>query len=208
MSKMRCQYWIKVFVLLQVSVGLSACGLLSPVKTPPESVYTIAALKPAGSNQKAKTQQSILVSLPVANPGYQTTAMRYMMTPYKLQSFVYSRWVASPSNMMAPVLVQALWNQHYFKAVVSAPFAGITTYRLDTQLIRFDQSFMLPTSQLNVVMQASLMNTNSNTIVASKRFVAVVNAPGNNPYAGVRAANAAVSGLSQQIARWVVARAE
>ncbi len=112
--------------------------------------------------------------------------------------------MAPPAQMILPLLLSALRAQGYFYAVVSPPFSGITNLRLDTQLVKMQQEFLLPTSCVRMVIQAQLINNTTNRIVASRRFETVVSAPENNPYSGVRSANKAAAVLSQKIARFCV----
>ena len=53
-------------------------------------------------------------------------------------------------------------------------------------------------------MQAYLLSNQTNRVVASQRFQAVVAAPGNNPYSGVLAAHQATKIICRKIAKFVV----
>ncbi len=189
------------FSLVPMVFLLTSCG---PIKTPPSSSYLISNLNLGKMPTTAKTNLTLLVSNPIANSGYQTSAMIYMITPYELKVFSNNRWVAPPAQMLLPIIVQALREQGYFYAVVAPPFSGLTNYRLDTQLIKLQQEFLLPTSRVRLVMQATLISNVSNKVVATRLFEAMVSAPANNPYSGVLAANQAASMISQAIARFSV----
>ncbi len=186
-------------------LAMCLCGCLSPADVPTESTYMIKSLKPMTHHANRRSTTTILVSDPVANPGYQTANMLYMMTPYKLQTFSKNRWVASPSAMLLPNIVQALNNLGRFKAVVTTPFAGVTDYNLQTNLLEFEQNFMRPDSRFIIRLQASLVSSQTNKIIASRRFNIIVKAQANTPYGGVLAANKAVSQLMKQIGRFVYA---
>lgn len=193
---------IKKIIIIVSSLLMSACSL-SPVKTPDVATYTLNPIAATFSHWH-KTQKTILVSKPEANPGYDSDSMRYMVTALKLQSYAINRWVAPPAQMFAPILTTALANQHYFKAVVEPPFSGITDYNVQTQIVRFEQNFLQPVSRFMFTLQVNLVNNSSNRIVASQRFNVVVPAPDNNPYAGVVAANKAADLMSQKVAQFVV----
>ncbi len=138
--------------------------------------------------------------MPVADPGYRTSKMIYTKTPFQLKSFSVNKWVAPPAQMLLTVLLQRIRERNYFKAVVSPPFSGSTNYRLDTQLISLQQEFYRPESGVRFIVQANLFSNATNTVIASKRFHAYIPAPGNNPYAGVLAANRAAAIITTQIA--------
>ena len=80
------------------------------------------------------------------------------------------------------------------------PFAGITNYRVDTQLLKF----MLPISRVRLAVQASLINNVNNRVIASRLFEVVIPAPANNPYSGVLAANKAAAIVSRRIAQFCI----
>lgn len=193
----------KVIGLISGILLLAGCSL-SPINSAPVKEYAFINMKPRITAQRAKTTKSLLVLAPVASPGYNSSNMVYVMIPYDLQTYAYNRWVAPPAQMLLPILAQRIRNRHYFKAVVTAPFSGQSNYVLDTRLLILQQEFLRPTSQVRLLMQATLVNNTNNRVVASRRFQVVVDAPGNNPYSCVLAANQAVNVISKQIARFVI----
>ncbi len=195
--------FVKLIVLIIITTLLTSC-LGGPVKLPPISTYTLNNFKSYTISRKSRTNYTLLVSRPVASSGYKTSRMVYMKIPYKLKSFADSRWVARPTAMLMPLLAQRLRRAGYFHAVVTPPFAGLTNFRLDTRLLILRQEFIHPTSEVRLVMEATLMSNKTNKVIASRRFQAVVKAPGNNPYSGVLAANRAVETVLKQISLFVV----
>lgn len=182
---------------------LSACALLRPVKLPRQGTYTISGPYIAIPTD-SKTSRTILVSTPVASSGYQSSKMIYIQTPFKLRAYAKNRWIAAPAEMLLPLFAQRLRACGYFKAVVTPPFSGITNYRLDTQLLTLQQEFLRPTSLIRLVIQATLINTTTNRVLASRRFQVMVSAPGNNPYSGVLAANKAADIMSKRLSSFVI----
>lgn len=189
----------RLLVVLGSSIFFVACG---PIATAPVSSYTLTSLQTAHTPARTITHLSLLVSTPVASPGYQTSAMIYMITPYELKSFADNRWVAPPGQMLLPLFVQSIRNTGYFSAVVSPPFSGLTRYHLDTQLLKLQQEFLLPTSVVRFSVQASLVSSRTSLVVASRLFEVVVPTQTNNPYGGVLAANQAAAIVSDRIAKF------
>ncbi|OGO90989.1 MAG: hypothetical protein A3F41_05085 [Coxiella sp. RIFCSPHIGHO2_12_FULL_44_14] len=193
-------------------IGWVCCvGILlscSPIKTEPVNTYTLGHWKNVSLPLRGKTESTLLVTMPIAASGYQSAAMIYLLTPYELKSYVNNRWVASPAQMLLPLLVDALSRTGYFYAVASAPFSGMTQFRLDTQLLTLQQEFLLPTSRVRLVIQAFLIRNRDNRIVASQRFSINLPAVGNTPYSGVLAANKAVFLITQQIAAFCINHAK
>lgn len=193
----------KIFLLSLFIILLAACG---PIVISPISYYQIEDLHSI-QVPPAKTHLTILVSTPIANPGYQTSSMLYMLTPYKLSSYVNSQWVAPPSQMLLPLFVRAIRQTGHFFSVVSPPFLGITHYRLETRLLKLQQEFFSPISQVRLSIQASLIKSQENRVIATKIFEVLIPAPNNNPYSGVLAANRAAGIIMHRIALFCVAYA-
>lgn len=195
---------IRIVLILWVAAFLSACG---PVKTPVISEYVISGHALVPNRPAPKTGQSLLVAAPIASPGYDTAKMIYVQVPYKLRSFATHRWVARPAQMLLPMIAQSIRNRAYFRAVVTAPFAGGTRYLLSLNLLMLQQEFFQPTSAVRLIMQATLTNSQTGRVLASRRFVTRVSAPENNPYSGVLAANRAAAKMSRDIADFVIRQA-
>lgn len=179
---------------------LSGCG---PISMPPVSRYAITSSPPI-KKMHHRTHKTLLVSTPIASAGYKSNKMIYITIPYRLRSFANNQWIAPPADMLLPLIAESLRKTDYFKAVVTAPFSGVVNYRLDTQLLTLQQEFLHPVSQIRLVLQATLINDINNHVIASRRFQIVVNAPENNPYGGVLAANRAAASLSKQITQFVL----
>lgn len=193
--------YVGILIIILTAWMMASC---SPIKTAPVKTYTLSNWKKVGSSFKAKTALTLLVSQPTAAPGYQTAAMIYVMSPYELESYANNRWVAPPAQMLMPMFVEAIRRTGYFYAVASPPFSGVTNLRVDIQVLKLQQEFLLPTSKLRLAVQASLLSNISNHVVASRRFEVVMKAPQNNAYSGVLAANRAAILISQKVAEFVV----
>ena len=192
-----------VFIILLV-VTLTSCG---SVAVSPITYYQLDNLNPVKLPMYLKTCFTILVSAPISNPGYQTSAMIYMLTPYELNNYANTRWVAPPAEMLMPLLVQALRKTEYFYAVVSSPFFGMTNYRLDTRLLKLQQELFFPINRIRLTIEASLIQSSTNHIVASRLFEILVAARIQNPYGVVLAANQAATVMSCRIAQFCVIHA-
>lgn len=197
---------MRVVSLILVSSILSGCGLSTPVAVPELRTYTLSNVNPSALASRHSSAKILLVSLPIPDPGYQSSAMVYEPLPFDLRKYANHQWAAPPAQMIMPLLAQAITNRGYFKGVVTTPFTGVTDYRLDSRLVALKQNFIEPVSREQLILQETLTNNITNKVMASKRFSATVSAPQNNPYSGVVAANKAVSIVTGQIARWVVAR--
>lgn len=192
---------IKLLLILITATLLVACG---PVKMPVVSSYAISNMQSLRAVKGSRTRLTLLVSVPVASPGYQSSNMIYVNIPYRLRSYANNQWVAPPASMLLPLLAQRIRVTGYFRAVLTPPFSGITNYRVDTQLLTLQQEFIKPVSDVRLVMQATIVNNSTSRVIASRRFQALVPAPGNDPYSGVLATNKAAASVTRQITRFVL----
>lgn len=186
----------RIISLLSICLLLSAC-VGKPVNT---NVNTYAlesvANKRAGAQDSAGT---LLVSVSTLSPAYQTSQMVYMKHPFQLNNFAKNEWVASPAQMLLPLLLESLRNAGHFHAVVATPYTAGSDYRLSVKVVKLQQNFLHSPSQVEMELLADLIDAKLNTVVASKRFTSSVTAAEDTPLAGVVAANIAVANLLEQI---------
>lgn len=188
-----------VFLML----GLSGCSLLMSPKAPDISTYVITGRAQPLNLPAPRTRQILMVATPMVNAGYDSNRMIYVQVPYKLRAFAKNQWIAPPAPMIAAVVAQSLRNRAYFRAVVMPPFTGNVNYVLNLHLLVLQQEFFQPTSQVRLVMQATLLSSGGQ-VIASRRFVQVNSAAHNNPYSGVLATNRAATKISRQISSFVL----
>jgi cholesterol transport system auxiliary component len=194
---------IILFSLISLLV-INGCSL-SPMKAHNISYYQLNTSDtplPKAQRQSRTTRYTLFVSKPVANAGYDTNAMIYIVRPYQLRSYAYNQWVDSPANMLMDVLTDNLQRSNYFHAVTFPPSLTHTDFRLNTQVIMFQQEFLQPESQFHLVLQATLINNRTQRVIATRRFESIVAAPGNDPYSGVNAANVAANEVALKLTQF------
>ncbi len=189
--------------MIAFSLLLSAC---SPVKTLVTNQYKLDSFSSRHLGH-ANSRQSILITVPEAAAGYQLSDMLYVKKPFELSSFANNAWVDQPANMLLPLIVQSLQNSGYFFAVTSSANSEQTTYRLDTQLIELEQTFLKKPSQINLTVKVVLTHVSDNRVIASRLITEHVNCPMDTPYGGVIAANRATTLLTAQITEFVISKA-
>lgn len=190
-------------LLLLLITSLTSCSsILAPQQQPVMQSYTLTSvskIKPRG----AKSQNTLLVSRTTGSSNLQSQDMLYVTKLYSLEPFTKNQWSATPAQMFFPLLVQSLQNSQHFRAVVTPPFSGKDNIQLNTQVITLQQEFLQNPSRIKMEVNAELINSQSERVIASKRFFATAKAPQNNPYGGVVAANAASRQILQQIVTFV-----
>jgi cholesterol transport system auxiliary component len=147
---------------------------------------------------------TLFVAEPTAQAGFESDQMIYLECPYQPKAYSKNRWVAPPSEMLTSLIAQSLRNTCYFKAVVTAPFAGEAQYRIETRLIKLQQEFFCCPSRERMTLHAVLLENKCHQAICEKVFEVVIPAPKNNPYGGVVAANRATQIIMEQLANFVI----
>lgn len=145
----------------------------------------------------------LLVSPPQAEPGFDTQRMVYIKRPYELEYFAVNEWADSPMRMLTPLMVQVLNQSGAWRTVVPLPSSISGDYRLDTYGFLIQQEFLQHPSRIRVAVRVQLVDLKESTILGAGAFEAMENAPSENAYGGVLAANRAVTNILDQIVSWV-----
>lgn len=191
---------VSIVILCCAQAMLTAC---SPIKTPVSNQYKLEAYTIPKLPHK-KTSLSILVSQPEAMPGYQTEQMLYIQKPFEISAFAHSTWISSPANMLYPLIMQSLQKTQYFDAVASGPYVDKADYRLDTQVLSLQQSFLPKPSTIDLVVKVVVTQVADNRVVSSRIFQEHANCPMDTPYGGVIAANQATKAFTAALSKFVV----
>lgn len=194
----------KLLGFLLCAIILSSCSL-SPMRVAPSSTYTITQWpKKTIIPQKTTSSRTLLITTPIASPGYDSARMIYVMIPYQLKSFGDHRWVAPPAELLLPLFANRIRAAGYFHAVVASPFSGAANYQLNTRLLTLQQEFLQPQSQVRLTIEATLISVRTGRVIASRLFEITSPVTENNPYAGVLATNQAAHTMSSVIAQFVM----
>jgi cholesterol transport system auxiliary component len=192
---------------------LSSCSLLTPNKVDQISVYSLAGenssvgLEGKGNRQdKLRNSEAptILLSMPHAAAGFETSQIVYVRQMFQLEYFSLSQWAAPPPAMLLPLMSQALERTGDFKAVLQSPSRASGQLRLDLEIVRLQHEFFRTPSQVHFTLRAHLIDIASRRVIAWQEFDAAVAATSEDPYGGVVAANQVARLLVDQVADFCV----
>jgi len=187
---------------------LCACSALRPEATPHRGFYTLDGARSialAGSTTArmamlAAGAPTLIVNPPHAAAGFDSPHIVYMREAHKLEHFAHSDWIDPPARMLAPLIVAAIEESGAFRAVVATPSPALGELRLDTEIIRLQHDFQAQPSRVRFTLRAYLVEVKTRRVLASREFDRAVPAAGENPYAGVVAANLAVRAVLADLA--------
>jgi cholesterol transport system auxiliary component len=183
---------------------LAGCTALQPPRVESPSLFVLAA-EPVRKAARPQRSAVVEVAAPRAWPGFDTPQMAYVRQPYEIEYFAASRWADTPARMLAPLLARALEQTGSFRAVVQPPTAAPADFRLDTEVVRLQQSFAGRPSRAELALRAQLTDLRGKRIVATRVFEDAENAASEDAGGGVVAANAALQRVLEQVADFCIA---
>jgi cholesterol transport system auxiliary component len=182
---------------------LSGCGALGGSVSAPPTVYSLAdALDtaPLPAPRPAAAVLTLTVSPPQAAAGFDSPRMMYLRHADQLEYFAHNEWIDTPARMLAPLIVAAVESGGAFRAVVQTSSAAAGDLRLDTEILRLQQDFMVAPSQVRFTLRAYLVDSKTRGVIATRELEAVVPAASENPQGGVVAAGSAVRAVLAKLA--------
>ncbi|HEY3356764.1 MAG TPA: ABC-type transport auxiliary lipoprotein family protein [Polyangia bacterium] len=182
----------------------AACSVL-PAPQAPEGLFllSLAPAPPAPAPPApAAGGPTLLVGVPLARPGLDTSRMLYTKRAHAVSFYGKSQWADTPARMLAPLLAQALEATGAFRAVVRLPSAADGDLRLDTEDLALVQEFTAKPSRVRLSLRALLVDVRTQAVVATRRFEVEELARSDDAYGGVVAANRAAARLMAEIGAW------
>lgn len=190
-------------MILGLGLSVSACSMLAPQKPIAINTYMITASStPVMSTKHAGA--ALMVAVPETDAAFNTTQMAYSIRPYQLAYYGQNRWAETPSQMLHPIIVQALQGSHYFRAIVTPPFAGRYDYILTTQISRLQMDFTQSPAVLQLFARAQLANVNTGQIIGTRQINISEVLAHDTPYDGVIAANKAAARLANELTQFAL----
>ena len=103
--------------------------------------------------------------------------------------------------------MQALEQSGSFSAVVQAPSIVPADVRIVSELVRLQQNFEMHPSRIEIALRVQLIDVRTRRLLATRVFEATENAPSDDPYGGVIAANVALQRILEQVVTFSITEA-
>lgn len=157
--------------------GLASCGsILAPQSQRPINTYQIVDLSAHNNDaQNCQTTQNnsiLFVSPTRAFLPYDTYKMYYTSEKYQLNTYGYSQWVVSPTELINQDIMKRLAVSCTFKGVVTSNAIADANYRLVTNLVtlRHEVNTAQNTANAHMVMMTEVIDLRNNKVVSSFIF--------------------------------------
>jgi cholesterol transport system auxiliary component len=191
----------KAACLLLSCLLLAGCGLLSAPK--PEPVQAVLSKLPDGVPHAPAHNVTLLVAPPEASPAYDTTRMAYTVRPYEIGYFRDNEWAETPAQSFGELLVRAMRETGYFKAVLTSQAATGASFRLQATIVELLQDHTVKPPVLRLALHVQLFGAAGQPI-ADREIRRDQPMLEPTPYAGVTAANEATALALRDVAQLVL----
>jgi cholesterol transport system auxiliary component len=145
----------------------------------------------------------LLITQPKAQTGFDTPRMAYLLRPYEVNYYAYNQWADTPARMLQRIMVENLDKTGIWSTVLQTPGAVPAQYRLDCDNLVLEQQFFFNPSRVRLALRAQIIETKTQSVLATRSFELLQAAPSDDPYGGVLAANHASAKLVTEIAEWL-----
>ena len=192
--------WVAVFLL-----ALAACSI-GPSESRAPTTYLLdpqIAFKTSAANPNWSASATLLVSPPRPQAGFDTARMAYLRRPHEVSYYAFNQWADTPARMLMGLLAQAMERTDLWRAVVQMPSPVRADYRLDSDNLVLEQQFFSTPSRVRLALRAQLVDIKQQSIIDTRDFEVFEDAPSDDAYGGVIAANRATAKLLEQLAGWV-----
>jgi cholesterol transport system auxiliary component len=146
---------------------------------------------------------TLLISMPKAQPGFDTSRMVYSLRPHELSYYALNRWADTPARMLMGPLLRTLEGSGLWRNVVQMPSTLRADYRLDCDNLLLEQQFSGNSSRVRLALRAQVIDLKRQAVVGSRDLELLEIAPSDDAYGGVIAANRAAAKLLEEIAAWL-----
>ncbi len=181
---------------------LAGCSLW-PAAVADEPTWHVLDARPALA-ASARRDLVLEVGAPRATPGADSAAMVYLQTEHTADHYASHRWIDTPARMLAPLLMRTLEDAGSFRAVVPALTGLHADLRVDTEIVRLRQSFLVRPSRVEITLRVQLLDVAARRVLATRYVEVSQDAPSDDAPGGVRAANAAMARALAQVAAFCV----
>lgn len=189
-------------IVCALVVLVSACAL-GPVEDSAPRTYFLNP-EMSWTNPRPRTRAAILlITQPRAQAGFDTARMAYLLRPYEVNYYAFNQWADTPARLLHRIMVENLDKSGHWSAVLQIPSALQAQYRLDCDNLILEQQFFSRPSRARLALRAQIIETKSQRILASRYFEYLEDAPTDDAYGGVLAANHAAAKLLSEIAEWL-----
>jgi cholesterol transport system auxiliary component len=181
-----------------------SCTIFPNQETPPVHTYVLTLASSLTHWPSCSSRHgTLLVNLPREEAGFDTPRIAYLMRPFEVEYYAYNRWAESPGRLLFPLLVQGMARTDCWNHVASSNPGAASAYRLDTEILQWQQEFFTNPSRVRLSIRAQLVKVDKRQVIAVENFEIVKKTPSSDAYGAVMATNQGVEELLMEMAGWI-----
>jgi cholesterol transport system auxiliary component len=170
----------------------SSCVRVDLPRPPAQELYALDAMP---STARVAGGTAIRVADTGAAPGLDGRGIVYVERAHEVRHYTRSAWVEPPARMLPPLVARAL-EQGGFRVVRDGESGG--DLRLETEIVQLRQEFLSRPSRVRFALRVRLLGAGGG-LLAEREIEAEEQAPSDDAYGGVVAANRAVSKVLDEV---------
>ena len=195
---------------LMGGLTFTGCSVLRPSPPIQTQFYALqsqpTSLTPPPPRGTGGTLPTLIINPPHAAPGFDSTRIIFTRADNQLEYFAHSEWVEPPARMLGPLLVAAIENTNAFGAVVLMPASAAGDLRLNTELVRLQQSFKTQPSRVQFALRVHLVHERTRKVLHWQEFKSETIAASDTAQGGVAAAQLAIQTVLTELAAFLSVR--
>jgi len=193
---------MKILVIILVTYFLSGCTTVRPHI----SEYRINPnLQTKDLKNGTCSSQSLKIAQAFSSSALMSKNMNYLLGEFKQESYTQSQWSESPNRAITSELVKMLQNSQLFKNVQIYKSRTKSHLLLETNIEDFMQYYSADEkrSYVNVQVNLTLIDTQTNKVVTSKSFSNKLKVDTLSADGGVKALNSALQNVLLEQREWL-----
>lgn len=191
----------KILILLSI-VLLSGCVTTKPSIT---EYRVVAKTSKARSVVDGCKEKSLKIAQAFSSSSLMSLKMDYVQEESKIFSYSQAHWNESPNHSVTKEILKKIRDSKLFKNVQISRSRSKNSWILETNIEDFLQYYSegLKDSFAKVIISLTLIDSKTNSVIATKTFNSKVNTNTLDAEGGVEALNKALSDILTQNIEWL-----
>jgi cholesterol transport system auxiliary component len=190
-------------LLIILGLLFSGCATVKPTITD----YRIFAKTVQNSNSSSNgcKDKSLKIAQAFSPSSLMSLNMDYMESGNRVFSYSQSQWQESPNDAITLELLKNIRSAGIFSSVEASKSRSKSSWLLETNIEEFLQFYTqdMKNSYVNVVVTLTIIDTKTNSVVATKTFSSKADAKTLDAQGGVEALSTALSEVIFQNIEWL-----
>ena len=186
-------------------IGLGACTNLLPGQGAPPRLYTLSP-KSIFDPDLPRVDWQLVVEVPVAAGGLETTRIALKSDPIELQYFADARWAEAAPSLVQTLVVESFENTGKIVAVGRQAIGLRSDFNLKSELREFQAEYFdgADVPVIRVTVNAKVIRQPRCEIIASETFQHEAPASGESMSAVIAAFDDALGKVLKHIVEWTL----